>query len=203
MPEILTFNQIKNGDIFEGEYNNLASTGNASIEFKMQSQSCGGIAVLYAPNGTGKTSLSDILACESYSEDKNFVAEHNGNPIQANDKKFHVIKDQINRNVIPGDTSDYLIGADIKREYDLKKKIADCFTKVFGDLPRMFKTEYKVTRITALTVRLEKNSYGNDLFHQKDKHQKHKYQSNKTSWVPEKQQKQCPFYFDSIVRKSH
>lgn len=147
MPEILTFNQIKNGDIFEGEYNDLVSTGNASIEFKMQSQSCGGIAVLYAPNGTGKTSLSDILACESYYEDKNFVAEYNGNPIQANDKKFHVIKDQINRNVIPGNTSDYLIGADIKREYDLKKKIADGFTKVFGDLPRMFKTEYKVTRI--------------------------------------------------------
>lgn len=60
-----------------------------------------------------------------------------------------------------------MIGADIKREYDLKKKIADGFTKVFGDLPRMFKTEYKVTRITALTVRLEKNSYGNDLFHQR------------------------------------
>lgn len=147
MPEVLTFSKLKNCDIFEVEYDDLVSTGNASIEFKMQSQSSGGLAVLYAPNGTGKTSLSDILGCESYSEDKNFVADFNGNPIQANDKKFHVIKDQINRNVIPGDTSDYLIGADIKREYDLKKKIADGFSKVFADLPRTFKTEYKVTKI--------------------------------------------------------
>lgn len=147
MPEILTFSKIKNYDIFEVEYDDLVLTGNAGIEFKMQNQSNGGIVVLYAPNGIGKTSLSDVLACESYSEDKNFVANYNGNLLEATDKKFHVIKDQINRNVIPGDTSDYLIGADIRREYALKKRIAESFTKAFGDLPKVFKTEYKVTKI--------------------------------------------------------
>lgn len=147
MPEILTFSKIKNEDIFEVEFDDLVATGNASIEFKMQSQSSGGIAVLYAPNGAGKTSLSDVLACENYCEEKNFVGDYNGTPIQGTDNKFHVIKDQINRNVIPGNTSDYLIGADIRREYALKKKIAEGFTKAFGDLPKTFKTEYKVTKI--------------------------------------------------------
>jgi ABC-type hemin transport system ATPase subunit len=147
MSEILKLGKIKNENIFEVEFDNLEATGNACIEFKMQSQSSGGIAVLYAPNGTGKTSLSDVLACESNLEEKNFEGDFNGTPIQGSDKKFHVIKDQLNRNVIPGDTSDYLIGADIRREYALKKKIAEGFSNAFSNLPKTFKTDYKVAKV--------------------------------------------------------
>ncbi|MCE5286465.1 MAG: AAA family ATPase [Pelosinus sp.] len=147
MSEILVFEQIKNRDIFETEYSNLLTTGNASIEFKMQTQANGGIVAIYAPNGTGKTSLSEVLANESDSTDKMFVANYNERQITGADKKFHVIKDQLNRHVIPGDTSDYLIGANIHREYELKKKIAEEFSTVFSQLPKVFKTEYKVTKI--------------------------------------------------------
>lgn len=147
MSEILTFSKIKNENIFEVEYENLIVTGNASIEFKMQPQAQGGIAVVYAPNGTGKTSLSDVLTNETFLENKNFLADYNGVQINESDKKFHVIKDQINRNVIPGDTSDYLIGPDIRREYELKKKISDGFTTVFAQLPKTIKEDYKITKI--------------------------------------------------------
>jgi len=147
VPETIVFSKIRNGGIFEDEFNDLITHGNAEIEFKMQSQSSGGIAVLYAPNGTGKTSLSEVLASENYSEDKHFIGEYNGTSIQCSNNMFHVIKDHINRNVIPGDTSDYLIGADIRREYELKKKIADGFTKAFAELPKTIKSDYKVTKV--------------------------------------------------------
>jgi ABC-type arginine transport system ATPase subunit len=147
MPEILTFNRIKNGEIFEQEFNNLVAYGNSSIEFKMQNQTRGGIAVIYAPNGTGKTSFSRVLACESSDNKLNFVADYNGCQISAEDKKFHVIKDQLNRNVIPGDTSDYLIGADIRHEYELKMKIAEGFSTVFSRIPKVLKDEFLISKI--------------------------------------------------------
>lgn len=147
MPEILKFTQIKNNNIFEMEYSNLSETGNDSIEFKMQDESNGGISVIYAPNGTGKTSLCEVLACEEATTDKMFRANYNGNQITEADKKFHIIKDQLNRNVIPGDTSDYLIGANIRREYELKKRIAEGFLLAFTNISKTLKTEYKVSRI--------------------------------------------------------
>ena len=147
MPEILNFSKIKYENIFEDEYENLLLTGNSKLEFKMQPQAQGGIAVVYAPNGTGKTSFSDVLANETFSEEKNFIADYNGLEIREGDRKFHVIKDQINRNVIPGDTSDYLIGPDIRREYELKRKISNGFIAAFSQLPKTIKDEYKITKI--------------------------------------------------------
>lgn len=147
MSEILEFTQIKYESIFEPEYNNLSETENDKIEFKMQPQASGGVAVIYAPNGTGKTSLCEVLACEEPTADKMFTVQYNGTQITGTDKKFHLIRDQITRNVIPGDTSDYLIGANIRREYELKKRIAEGFAAAFTNIPKILKVEYKITKI--------------------------------------------------------
>lgn len=147
MAEILIFEKIKNGNIFQTGYDNLGATGNSEIEFKMQPQTAGGIAVIYAPNGTGKTSLSDVLENMHESTEKMFIAKYNNQQITGADGKFHVIKDQINRNVIPGETADYLIGANIRREYELKKEISNGFTNAFNQLAKNFKAEYKVSKI--------------------------------------------------------
>ena len=147
MPEILTFVKIKNGNIFEDEFENLIPTGNACIEFKMQNHANGGISVIYAPNGAGKTSLCRTLSIEEDTEEINFQCHYNGINIQGSDKKFHVINDQISRNIIPGDTSDYLIGADIRREYELKKSISQGFKLIFSNIPKTFKEKYKVTKV--------------------------------------------------------
>lgn len=145
----ITFNKIKNKDIFVEDFENLNQYGNATIKFKKQSQAQGGIAILYAPNGTGKSSFSHILELEKSTDEITFEAMYDGNIICPESKSFHVIGDQISRHVIKGDTSDYLIGADIRREYELKKRIADGFTEAFSQkIPKYMKDEFKLSKVS-------------------------------------------------------
>ena len=66
----LEFNSIKNQSIFQPEFQSFSVNGYNVIEFKKQPQAAGGIAVVYAPNGTGKSSLT----AEKYSgSDPNVV----------------------------------------------------------------------------------------------------------------------------------
>lgn len=147
MPMKLKFNSIKNQSIFQPEFQSFSA--NNVIEFKKQPQAAGGIAVVYAPNGTGKSSLTAVLGNEKTREDLSFEAIYNGNQvIQPETKAFHTIGDQISRNVIEGETSDYLIGQDIKREYVLKKKIADGFETAFNELNSEYKNAYKTTKVS-------------------------------------------------------
>ncbi len=56
MPMKLKFNSIKNQSIFQPEFQSFSANGYNVIEFKKQPHAAGGIAVVYAPNGTGKSS---------------------------------------------------------------------------------------------------------------------------------------------------
>ena len=141
----LKFNSIRNQSIFQPEFQSFSANVYNVIEFKKQPQASGGIAVIYAPNGTGKSSLTAVLGNEQIREDLSFEAIYNENQvIQPETKAFHIIGDQISRNVIEGETSDYLIGQDIKREYALKKKIADGFETAFNEL----NADYKTTKVS-------------------------------------------------------
>ena len=93
----IIFSSIKNSGIFEDDFLHL-SEQKGTIEFKRM-QTAGGIAVIYAPNGTGKSSLANLLSTEVSDENAffNAVDEH-GNTITPESGKFHVIQDQINRN---------------------------------------------------------------------------------------------------------
>lgn len=148
----LKFNSIKNQSIFQPEFQSFSANGYNGynvIEFKKQPHAAGGIAVVYAPNGTGKSSLTAVLGNEETREDLSFEAVYNDNcTIQPETKAFHTIGDQISRNVIEGETSDYLIGQDIRREYVLKKKIADGFEKAFNELNVEYKNDYKTTKVS-------------------------------------------------------
>ena len=105
----LKFCSIKNQSIFQPEFQSFSANGYNVIEFKKQPQAAGGIAVVYAPNGTGKSSLTAVLGNEQTREDLSFEAIYNDNQvIQPETKAFHTIGDQISRNVIEGETSDYL-----------------------------------------------------------------------------------------------
>lgn len=119
----LEFNRIKNQSIFQPEFQNFDENGYNIIEFKKQPQATGGIAVVYAPNGTGKSSLTAVLENnDETNEELSFEAVFNDNQIITSGiGAFHIIGDQISRNVIKGETSDYLIGREIRREYYLKK----------------------------------------------------------------------------------
>lgn len=157
----LEFNRIKNQSIFQPEFQNFDENGYNIIEFKKQPQATGGIAVVYAPNGTGKSSLTAVLENnDETNEELSFEAVFNDNQIITSEiGAFHIIGDQISRNVIKGETSDYLIGREIRREYYLKKEIANEFKTAFNELNLDYKNNYKITKVTDyfLTILQQKN----------------------------------------------
>ena len=110
----ITFNKIKNGNIFSTDYENLER--NNEISFDKD------IAVLYGPNGTGKTSLLKVLSGEdgtSLNFDYNEQEYENGQEV------FMIIHDQNDRNIISGEAKDFLLGDNIKREFELKDRIKE------------------------------------------------------------------------------
>lgn len=142
----LVFSEIKNDSIFEEDFLNLDDT-NGTIEFKHFSNP-GGIVVIYAPNGTGKTSLTNILEEKVSSDSKYFKAiDEEGNEITSDTDSFQIISNQINRNIIPGETTDYLIGEQIRKEYASKDKSNNDFEKLFVELKSIYKTKYLVNRV--------------------------------------------------------
>ena len=144
----LSFSSIQNENIFQPEFKDLNANGNNVIEFRKQPQAAGGIAVVYAPNGTGKSSFTRVLGSEVETEEISFKAKFNDRiDLSPETHSFHIIGDQISRNVIRGETSDYLIGADIKREYKLKKNINEGFGNVFLNLNSKYRKIYNIKKV--------------------------------------------------------
>lgn len=118
----IEFNKIKKENIFCEEFNNF--TQNNVVTFEKNR-----IAIIYGPNGTGKTSLAKILDQDKGSE---YSISIDGTIFTEKDNKFaHIISDQNDRNIIQGNTEDFIIGDNIKREYELKKKIEVGFKYLF------------------------------------------------------------------------
>ncbi len=141
----LVFKSIKNESIFTDDFKSL-TPANGTVEFK-HLHTAGGMAVVYAPNGTGKSSLTRVLEAEKGSKDLSFLAEdEKGNMIAPETKSFHIIHDQIGRNVIPGKETDYLIGNQIRKEYELRDGINGAFQTAFDNLFKKFKTEFKTSK---------------------------------------------------------
>ncbi|MCD8059433.1 MAG: ATP-binding protein [Bacteroides fragilis] len=143
----LKFSKIQNKTIFKTGFENLQD--NNVIEFKRMGIAGCGIAVIYAPNGVGKSSLAEVLRDETGGGDISFEAtDESGNIISPTSHAFKVIADQINRNIIPGETADYLIGDDIQREYRLRDQVNRGFMKAFETVvPDALKKDYKITKI--------------------------------------------------------
>ncbi len=98
--------------------------------------------VIYGPNGTGKTSLALVLNQDKQAE---YTIEINGNTHTETDAKvFHVINDQNGRNIIQGSTEDFILGDNIKREYELKRQIEEGFKKLFDSLVTGLKSDYLI-----------------------------------------------------------
>ena len=160
----LIFNKIKYENVFVEEFNNLSR--NNVIEFNKN------IAVLYGPNGTGKTSLSKVLKSENNSEDICYDIKFKGMESVKKEEIFHVISDQNNRNIIKGEAKDYLIGDNIEREELLLKKIEEQFenncNSVRTSLKNIFciksKTHNLINEIKNSTVRNFVIEFANNRF---------------------------------------
>ena len=147
----LVFKSIKNEAIFGSDFECL-SERQGTIEFKHM-HTPGGLAVVYAPNGTGKSSFTKVLSSEKSTANISFLAEdENGNSIMPENGAFHTIKDQINRNVIRGKETDYLVGAQIRREYELRDSINADYLNAINMLVGIYKNEYKVSKVGDLLL---------------------------------------------------
>ena len=142
----LVFSSIINGAIFEPEFQAL-TPANGTIEFK-HLNTPGGIAVVYAPNGTGKSSIAKVLDAETTTTSMSFSATDDaGITLGPESHKFHIILDQINRNIIPGKETDYLIGQQIRHEYELRDRINAAFVEAFTALSAKYKSDFKVSKV--------------------------------------------------------
>lgn len=114
---MIEFKKIEKEDIFKSDFVNMNK--NNKLLFNL-----GKTAILYGPNGTGKTSLSKVFNLEENTdlilnfENKEYTKED----IKNNDF-FYVISDQNSRNIVKGKEEDFFLGTDIKKEYDLKEQI--------------------------------------------------------------------------------
>jgi len=112
---MIKFKKIENGDIFTRDFKPLVK--NNEIAFASSEE----IAVVYGPNGTGKTSLIKVLSNEKGTK---VEYDYNGQAYTSGKDIFHIISDQNNRNIIKGETKDFFLGDNIKREYELQELIA-------------------------------------------------------------------------------
>ena len=120
--ERIIFHRVVRDSIFTEDFNPFLK--NNEIEF-----SASGLAVAYAPNGVGKTSLSKVLA-EGAGENLSF--EYDG--MTDGENIFHVIKDQNGRNIIKGEAGEFFIGLKIRDIEEFKKALEDRFYAIRTEL---------------------------------------------------------------------
>ena len=140
MNKKLKFKKVEYNSIFCEEFKDLKD--NNEIEFKKN------IAVLYGPNGTGKTSLSKVLAGNNKDKNICFEVEFKGKEKIVGDEIFHIISDQNSRNIIKGSAKDYLIGDDIEREERLIKEIEEGFNLLCDSIRLKLKDRLNITTKT-------------------------------------------------------
>ena len=132
--EKIIFEEIKNKDIFGVDYQNFVK--NNEIDFSKNQ-----IVVLYGPNGTGKTSLVKVLSSEAETD----VKYTYGGKSYTDGTQFFVINDQNNRNIIQGETKDFLLGDNIRKEFELQKYIEHEYKRLCDDSISILKNNYKIS----------------------------------------------------------
>ncbi len=132
----LIFKKIENGDIFTRDFSPFVR--NNEMTFPTSEE----IAVVYGPNGTGKTSLIKVLA-----DAKNTKVEFSldGTEYQAGEGVFHIINDQNNRNIISGETRDFFLGDNIRYEFELQDQISEERNAVVSSILSLIKNTYDIS----------------------------------------------------------
>lgn len=112
---MINFLKLELGNIFVSDYQTLSI--NNAIEFTEDDEIC----VIYGPNGVGKTSFVKVLAGIAGST---LEFEVNGKTYSNGKEFFHIINDQNDRNIIKGETKDFFLGENIRREFELNSLIS-------------------------------------------------------------------------------
>lgn len=205
----ITISRIKKDNIFTTDY--LALTQNNVLDFARKN-----VCVLYGPNGTGKTSLSKVL-----NQDKGVEYKINidGNEhTEKSDPIAHIISDQNDRNVIKGETQDFILGDNIRKEYELKEKLNELYSLLFEkELVDLLKKKYQIAKINThfdqLILDKELLAYISDIANTRSKGKKinreefiYKVYNYKLEDKPEYDEAKLKFFIedfsadDSIIR---
>jgi ABC-type lipoprotein export system ATPase subunit len=134
---MIKFTKIENDDIFTRDFSPLVK--NNIIDFPANSEE---IAVIYGPNGTGKTSLIKVLSNEKGTK---VEFEYDGTFYTSGQDIFHIINDQNNRNIIVGETKDFFIGDNIRREFELQSFISSERDRILTEIIATLKSVHGVS----------------------------------------------------------
>lgn len=144
----LTFTKIENKNIFTRDFNPL--TKNNVIDFGNENK----IAVVYGPNGTGKTSLIKVLGDDDKTKLEFLL---NDTSYTSGKSVFHIINDQNNRNIISGETKEFFLGDNIRHEFELQETIAKERKSLLGDIVSILKNKFSISTISNPLIKLIKN----------------------------------------------
>ena len=158
------FTNIVNDTIFCDDFNPFIEKNELDFEDK-------NIIVLYGPNGIGKSSLANVLG---YKEGSFSLKYKDVTYSKEDERIFHIIDDQINRNIIKGEDDEFVIGENIRRERELKKEIDEKFEELFKKyLSKTLKEDFNIaTKNSLLTDKIENKElrkYVSDLANNRSK----------------------------------
>lgn len=146
---MLRFDLIDNSDIFVRDFKPF--TKNNVVSFPKNEE----ITAVYGPNGTGKTSLIRALAGEKGTQVK---FEYNGVNYSDGSTIFHIINDQNNRNIIVGETKDFFLGDNIKREFELQKYLTEERSKIINEIITKLKANHNISAASSPLINLIENN---------------------------------------------
>ena len=132
----IIFRKIENGDIFTRDFSPLVTHN--EITFSGTEE----IAVIYGPNGTGKTSLIKVLGNVKGTK---IEFSLDGVEYQSGSKIFHIINDQNNRNIISGDTRDFFLGDNIRYEFELQDQVSKDRDGVISTILSLIKNKFGIS----------------------------------------------------------
>lgn len=133
---MMKFSIIENEDIFTRDFTPFVK--NNEIDFPVNEE----ITAIYGPNGTGKTSLIRVL---SGVKGTKLRFEFDGANYTDGSSVFHIINDQNNRNIIVGETKDFFLGDNIKREFELQKYLTEERGKIISEIISKLKSNYNIS----------------------------------------------------------
>ena len=205
---MIKFTKIENREIFTRDFRPLEK--NNEVKFSAQ-----GMAVIYGPNGTGKTSLIKAIAGEKKAH---VEFEYNGNSFNSGETVFHVINDQNSRNIIVGEAKDFLLGDNIRNEFELQEEILKERQRLTSEAISMLKNKHGISSSTSLLIDVvvdgELQNFIKDLANNRSKGGKYSIGSFIATFLKFKKydakdeyKKKAEFFYsdyiskDSIIRK--
>lgn len=115
-------------------------TKNNTIEFSGKNE----IAVLYGPNGTGKTSLVSVL---QGADNTSLAFIYKKSSYIDPKKTFHIINDQNSRNIIAGNIDEFFLGDNIRDEFQLKEQIDKSFSSLAKEIAATLKSAFEISTV--------------------------------------------------------